>query len=137
MNSPYFDYCLIGFEDGQVTWHEGQRYDLVYEDGSYVYTHDIIRNNYDYPIQEHIDLISFTISGKSYQAEPDMTWRDWMDSKYNTLGYSPLDVGGDGLIEVYNPREDSLVTEGNPVLTVDIIYEGHSYGEDPVSNWIW
>lgn len=29
-------------------------------------------------------LISFTIDGTEYQAEEGMTWRDWVDSSYNT-----------------------------------------------------
>lgn len=32
-------------------------------------------------------LISFTISGTSYQAEQGMTWQQWIDSTYNTGNY--------------------------------------------------
>ena len=32
-------------------------------------------------------LISFTIAGTSYQAEEGMTWRQWVESSYNTGGY--------------------------------------------------
>lgn len=32
------------------------------------------------------NLISFTIDGVSYQAEPGMTWDAWMNSEYNTVG---------------------------------------------------
>lgn len=33
-----------------------------------------------------VSLISFTIEGTSYQAEPDMTWEEWIESDYNTSG---------------------------------------------------
>lgn len=33
-----------------------------------------------------VTLISFTISGTSYQAEDGMTWQQWVDSEYNTDG---------------------------------------------------
>ncbi len=34
------------------------------------------------------ELISFTIEGTSYQAEDGMTWKEWVDSNYNTGGYT-------------------------------------------------
>ena len=33
-----------------------------------------------------IKLITFTIDGVTYQAEPGMTWEEWVNSKYNTIG---------------------------------------------------
>ena len=33
-------------------------------------------------------LITFTIDGVTYQAEPGMTWEKWVNSKYNTGGFS-------------------------------------------------
>ena len=33
-------------------------------------------------------LISFTIDGTSYQAEDGMTWAQWVDSSYNTDGFT-------------------------------------------------
>ena len=33
------------------------------------------------------NLITFTIDGTSFQAEPGMTWAEWIDSEYNTNGY--------------------------------------------------
>ena len=32
-------------------------------------------------------LISFTIDGTTYQAEEGMTWAEWCNSSYNTVGY--------------------------------------------------
>lgn len=34
------------------------------------------------------DLITFTIDGTEYQAESGMTWGEWVESDYNTGGYS-------------------------------------------------
>ena len=34
-----------------------------------------------------VELISFTVEGVSYQAEPGMTWSEWTNSSYNTDGY--------------------------------------------------
>lgn len=35
-----------------------------------------------------VTLISFRIEGTSYQAEEGMTWGQWVNSSYNTGGYS-------------------------------------------------
>lgn len=37
-------------------------------------------------IEGLVKLISFTINGTSYQAEDGMTWSEWCDSDYNTIG---------------------------------------------------
>lgn len=39
-------------------------------------------------------LISFTIDGTSYQAEEGMTWAEWVDSEYSTVGF---EVVGDSI----------------------------------------
>ena len=39
------------------------------------------------------NLITFTIDGTTYQAEPGMTWGDWVDSSYNTDGYYTSGLG--------------------------------------------
>jgi len=41
-----------------------------------------------YLITTEVTLISFTIGGTSYQAESGMTWGEWVDSEYNTNGWS-------------------------------------------------
>ena len=40
-------------------------------------------------------LISFTVAGKSYQAEEGMTWAEWVDSDYNVDGYKTGVLGRD------------------------------------------
>lgn len=37
---------------------------------------------------EAVNLISFSVDSKTYQAEDGMTWGEWVDSEYNTDGYS-------------------------------------------------
>ena len=41
-----------------------------------------------------VPMINFTIDGTSYQAEPGMTWKQWVVSDYNT-GEFALDINGD------------------------------------------
>lgn len=36
---------------------------------------------------EAVNLISFSVDSKTYQAEDGMTWEEWVDSEYNTDGY--------------------------------------------------
>lgn len=50
-------------------------------DGKYLYL-----SNGDYFDAEDIPMISFTIAGNAYQAEEGMTWYEWVNSEYNTIG---------------------------------------------------
>jgi hypothetical protein len=34
-----------------------------------------------------VEKITFTIGDKDFQAEKDMTWKQWTESKYNTENY--------------------------------------------------
>jgi hypothetical protein len=38
-------------------------------------------------LDSSVSLISFTIEGTTYQAVEGMTWREWVESEYNTDGY--------------------------------------------------
>jgi hypothetical protein len=40
-----------------------------------------------YTVTDAVELISFTVDGTSYQAEDGMTWREWVESEYNTGGF--------------------------------------------------
>ena len=72
------------------------------------------------------DLISFTIYGNEYQAQDGMTWVEWVDSEYNTDGFSIIDD------EVFDSEYDRLYdnTDGMPkdVNATDIIKNGGDYG---------
>ena len=39
-------------------------------------------------VEKAAALISFTIEGTSYQAEEGMTWAEWVESPYNTNGFT-------------------------------------------------
>lgn len=68
-------------------------------------------------------LISFTIAGTSYQAEEGMTWGEWVDSGYNTIGC------------YYNNQGDAVKTSTgkfininyNSVTTYDVIIANGDY----------
>ena len=45
---------------------------------------DVIRERLQ--VIPQVTLISFTIAGTSYQAEEGMTWEQWVNSDYNTIG---------------------------------------------------
>jgi hypothetical protein len=47
-------------------------------------------------IQESLISISFFIDGEMYKADKDMTWREWINSSYNTIGMY-LDENGNPL----------------------------------------
>lgn len=55
-------------------------------------------------IETIFDLISFTIDGISYQAEREMTWREWCSSSYNTKGLMP---------ESYENGEYTLIVDSS------------------------
>ena len=52
-------------------------------DGKFNYNVELVE---DTTGGEESNLITFTIDGTEYQAEPNMTWQAWVDSDYNTVG---------------------------------------------------
>lgn len=44
-------------------------------------------------IQLDVIMINFTLDGVSYQAESGMTWFEWVNSEYNTIGYKISSYG--------------------------------------------
>lgn len=78
-------------------------------------------------------LISFTIedvygSTKTYQAEPGMTWNQWLSSSYNTDGFA-VEMGGQKIVNsVYqNYWLIMSIPYGQFVYTYDTIAENGSY----------
>lgn len=55
--------------------------------------------------KEPVDTISFSIDGVEYNAEPGMTWGEWVDSDYNSAGFFPH-PRKDALAKVYINRND-------------------------------
>ena len=74
--------------------------------------------------QSSSSLIAFSIEGTSYQAESGMTWGEWVESEYNTDGYSVYEDG-----RIYTPdfngyimRPDDNVANDSDVITSDASY---------------
>ena len=67
------------------------------------------------------ELIEFTISGTTYQAEKGMTWEEWIPSEYNTEGYQivnnyVMNSSGSSYVEIngQNPTPtDIIVLDGS------------------------
>lgn len=80
-----------------------------------------------------VELISFTISGTSYQAESGMTWAEWIESKYNTGNLTTLLL--DGVITVLVKEASShnygygLAYNNIFVPVVDVIVADRAYTE--------
>ena len=73
-----------------------------------------------------VTLISFTIGASSYQAEEGMTWAEWVESSYNTDGFS---IGG-GF--VFNSAGNVVATEratgsSTDEASTNVIVEGKQY----------
>ncbi len=76
-------------------------------------------------------LISFTISGTSYQAESGMTWGQWVASSYNTGGYYVNSLGniavgaggGGGAMVTTDSAYNNAVTSAD-VITATTYYYG-------------
>lgn len=68
------------------------------------------------------DTIQFTINGYSYQADSGMTWGQWCDSAYNTIGAH--DNGGSIYVDSPYPMQDS---NGNFVSGTDLIIANEAY----------
>lgn len=85
---------------------------IEYKDESY--TGEIGGSDPDDGGSDSSSLISFTIDGKTYQAESGMTWEQWAGSKYNTDGYS---IGAHG--QVCSPHKGNYyVNDGGSLLLI-------------------
>ena len=89
------------------------------------------------------NLITFTITGVEYQAEEGMTWEEWVESEYNTLGlinyeYIDPETGeGLGYGVIRNPIIDKTLgwnCENTPELSG--FGDEETYSEDEIKpNW--
>lgn len=87
-------------------------------------------------IQEELTAITFTFYAESLKAPDGMTWGEWIDSKYNTIGASVFDGNnvivhdadtGDDLIICDEFSIDGTMITEDRVLTSDVIREGYEY----------
>ena len=64
--------------------------------------------------EEKVILYNITIGGINYQTRANMTWREWVDSEYNTDGFVLEDAiyyTGDMYVLVVNAEKTQYVTE--------------------------
>ena len=104
----------------------------VVSDNHTIYPDSGWQNGYYYErvtVGSPTSLISFTIAGTEYQAEPGMKWGEWLTSKYNTDGF----VTGDSIGEpdmIFNSDVTAPVsTDGIAAFcyTYEEIIEGTAY----------
>ena len=69
-----------------------------------------------------VTLISFTIAGKSYQAEEGMTWGEWVNSDYNTIGAT---IQNDLVVNSRGNAALDTVTSSSQTINA---YEAYSWG---------
>ncbi len=77
-------------------------------------------------VEKGAKIISFTINSTTYQAEEGMTWRQWIESKYNTIGTitigeSRISNGGD--ILGYNTKQGPQTVKPDEVINTKYSYQ--------------
>ena len=77
-------------------------------------------------VEKGAKIISFTINSTTYQAEEEMTWRQWIESKYNTIGTitigeSRISNGGD--ILGYNTKQGPQTVKPDEVINTKYSYQ--------------
>jgi hypothetical protein len=77
--------------------------------------------------EELIGTITFTFNGVTYSALRGMTWAEWCDSKYNTIGLYTWDDG-----TVLTPNDNTIGTANYDYVDITgdlVIIEGETYME--------
>ena len=74
---------------------------------------------------EEANLITFTIDGTEYQAVEGMTWEQWVNSDYNTIGLKVHDTGLSKLIQ--NDEGKSVRVGYDYMYDYTVITAGTSY----------
>lgn len=73
--------------------------------------------------------ITFTIDGIEYQAEDNMTWGEWVESKYNTIGitkqYQYMDSSGEYHFVYTNNKE--IMTSGRHYVHESSVISADNY----------
>lgn len=73
-------------------------------------------------------MISFTIDGTAYQAEEGMTWSEWVNSEYNTDGYT-AEQGGEveTRIQIYNKNGRYIYSGSGTAFEDTVIIANETY----------
>lgn len=72
-------------------------------------------------------MIEFTIGETTYQAEEDMTWEDWVDSEYNTDGWSNEHDNLTNRNYIWKIGGRAIKYNDSFVLPTDTIYNNTNY----------
>ena len=84
---------------------------------------------YDFLGTNYTDRILFSISTTPYQADPGMTWGEWVVSAYNTGGFI---TSGSNITTEFAPSDYLLRTaDGTAVTITEEIIANHAYGFGP------
>lgn len=80
-------------------------------------------------IQERLMLtfITFYIEGTGHKAIEGMTWAEWCDSEYNTVGGYVSPVMGDTVLVMEPANLHVVKSDGEYVVGADTIVAGHAY----------
>ena len=122
INSPDNRYNMYVNESGNVVNSGG--YEILL-DGNTVSATDLIVNNGSYDA----NLITFTIDGMTLYAENGMTWEEFVNSEYNTLGLEIINRS-DNIYDIYYDQDHGYIVgnhEYNPINYTDIISSSEQY----------
>lgn len=87
-------------------------------------TTDTYENGALYVVESDVTLISFTIDGTTYQAEEGMTWKQWVESDYNTGNYQATTYH---IVKDGDYTENVSKSMGVYVTPDDVIVSDYSY----------
>ena len=104
----------------------------VVSDNHTIYPDSGWQNGYYYErvtVGSLTSLISFTIAGTEYQAEPGMKWGEWLTSEYNTDGFTNGESIGEPDMIFDSNVTAAVSTDGNTAFcyTYEEIIEGTAY----------
>lgn len=113
---------VYSFNDYSDIWLDGEEYRTITFDGPVTDASLLAWLQANATKQGGATLINFTINGTSYQAEQGMTWQQWVDSSYNTGGFTVLGTA-------IRNGTDYLYTSSNMqlVYTSDTVISGGAY----------
>lgn len=114
---------------GSYVWG---KFDFIHFEKGALLGYIVGDNESDYPDKADQDgyyyekvfpaLITFTINGTFYQAKEGMNWAEWVNSEYNTKGFSI----GSGLV-LYNNNYVRYQSTGVPVGDSELILKNEYY----------
>lgn len=123
-------YNSLGFEnvyDG--VWYATNNAYVCNSDGTQVNSSDKIVEGATYNVvynETLTGIVQFKIGEMTYFADKDMTWGEWIDSAYNTLGLT------DNTYYIGGANMTNLTYSGNIVLPSETIQKSGAYSLTPI-----